>query len=457
MIDLLRQFDLFEGLSDETLRPLAETGREMELATGETMVGSTEPVENFWLLLEGRIEFVRDGIVVSVLEAPSYAGASPLLTGDPTAPVGRAVTPMRGVRFSGVEFQALMAREFELVRRVARLMRPIFERAAGAANMQERLAALGQLAAGLAHELNNPAAAARRSAHELETTFQTLHNAVDSFVNSGVEREQAAELVQLQREAMERAETAVPLDVLTRSDREDALAEKLEACGLDGYALAGPLVDACIDGAWLERVVAAAGPGLPAALAWVVASLESRNLVRELHDSTARISELVAAVKEYAYMDRDDVGEVDVHEGLETTLRILAHRLKEGEVHVERLYDPDLPRVRAHGSQLNQVWTNLIVNALDALDGHGTIQLRTCRVDGQVLVEVVDDGPGIPRELQRRIFEPFFTTKDVGKGTGMGLDITRRIIVEGHHGDLRVDSQPGRTRFQVRLPLDAAL
>ncbi len=275
-------------------------------------------------------------------------------------------------------------------------------------------------------------------------------------MNSGVEREEAAALVRLQREALERAATAVPLDVLTRSDREDALAERLEACGLDGYELAGPLVDACVDEAWLERAVAAAGPALPAALAWVVASLEARNLVRELHDSTARISELVGAVKEYAYMDRDDVGEVDVHEGLETTLRILAHRLKEGEVQVERLYDPELPRVRAHGSQLNQVWTNLIVNALDALNGHGTIQLRTCLVDGDVLVEVVDDGPGIPPDVQRRIFEPFFTTKDVGKGTGMGLDITRRIVVEGHHGDLRVDSHPGRTRFQVRLPLDAA-
>jgi signal transduction histidine kinase len=456
VIELLRQFDLFEGLSDETLRPLAETGREVELATGETLVGATAPVRQLWIVLEGRIEFVRDGVVVSVLEGPTYAGASPLLTGDPTNALGRALSPTRAVAFSGEAFQELMAREFVLVRRVARLMRPVFERAARAASMQERLAGLGQLAAGLAHELNNPAAAARRSAVELEATFETLHRAVDSFVNSGVEREQAAELVRLQHEAMEGAASAVPLDVLTRADREDALADKLEACGLDGYALAGPLVDACVDAAWLDRVVAAAGPAVPAALAWVVASLEARNLVRELHDSTERISELVGAVKEYAYMDRDDVGEVDIHEGLETTLRILAHRLKDGDVRVERLYDPELPRVRAHGSQLNQVWTNLIVNALDALDGRGTIQLRTCQVDGEVLVEVEDDGPGIPAEAQGRIFEPFFTTKDVGKGTGMGLDITRRIVVEGHHGDLRVESRPGRTRFQVRLPLDAA-
>jgi signal transduction histidine kinase len=323
--------------------------------------------------------------------------------------------------------------------------------------MQERLASLGQLAAGLAHELNNPAAAARRSAKELEEVFITLQDSVHAFVSSGVEREEAAILVELQREALAGLADAPVLDAVTRADREDALAALLESRGLDGFRLAEPLVGAGVTEPWLQRMCDAAGEAaFPAAISWVVASLEAGSLARELHDSTTRISDLVGAVKEYAYMDRDEVQEVDVHRGLETTLKILGHRLRQGDVRVERLYDPDLPRVRAHGSQLNQVWTNLLDNAIDAVDGHGTIELRTCRSGEEVLVEVSDDGPGVPEAVRNRIFEPFFTTKGVGQGSGLGLDISRRIVVAGHGGQLRLDTRPGRTTFQVRLPVRTA-
>ena len=185
----------------------------------------------------------------------------------------------------------------------------------------------------------------------------------------------------------------------------------------------------------------------------MVASLTARGLVSELHDSTARISEIVAAVKDYTYMDRAQTQTIDVHDGIESTLTMLHHKAKKGDVRVVRDYDRSLPRITAHASQLNQVWTNLLDNAIDAVDGDGTITIRTRPVPGHLAVEIGDDGPGVPPELQSRLFEPFFTTKEVGKGTGLGLDIVRRIV-ENHHGQVRLVSAPHDTRFEVRLPTD---
>ena len=202
----------------------------------------------------------------------------------------------------------------------------------------------------------------------------------------------------------------------------------------------------------MGRVEEAAGPALEAALDWVAASLTARGLVRDLHDSTEQISSIVAAVKDYTYMDQAQTQSIDVRDGIESTLTMLAHKLKKGSVEVVRDYDPDLPPIVAHASQLNQVWTNLLDNAVDAVDGDGVIRVRTYRAGDELIVEVGDDGPGVPAELQSRLFEPFFTTKDVGQGTGLGLDIVRRII-SNHHGQVRVISSPGDTRFQVRLPL----
>ena len=270
-------------------------------------------------------------------------------------------------------------------------------------------------------------------------------------MSSGVEREEAARLVELQRQALDQALEPAELDALGRADREEALAAILEQRGLDGWRIAEALAEANVDDAWLDVVVNAA-PALGAALDWVAASLTARSLIAELHESVSRISEIVGAVKDYTYMDRDSVQEIDVHDGIENTLTMLGHRLKQGDVHIERAFDPGLPAVRVHGSELNQVWTNLIDNAIDAVDGHGTISIRTCRSGDDILIEVIDDGPGIPADLQSRVMEPFFTTKAPGKGTGLGLDITRRIV-ESHGGRLTVTSRPGETRFAVRLPL----
>jgi len=263
--------------------------------------------------------------------------------------------------------------------------------------------------------------------------------------------------VELQQAARKAAAETASGDAMDAADREDALAAKLDELGADGWRLAEPLARAGVDDAWLEQVAEAAGGARVAALEWVAASLTATGLVAELHESTARISELVSAIKDYTHMDRAAVAEVDLHEGLDSTLTILGYRLKKGSITVERHYDRTLPRVTAHGSELNQVWTNLIVNSLDAIDGQGTITITTRRsTAGGVAVEIADDGPGIPPEQQSRVFEPFFTTKGVGEGSGLGLDIVRRIVA-GHRGDITLRSQPGATVFTVTLPAAAAV
>jgi signal transduction histidine kinase len=309
------------------------------------------------------------------------------------------------------------------------------------------------MAAGLAHELNNPAAAARRAAAQLTEALDAIGSALNSFVEAGVEREDAERLLALQRQALDQAAAASALDTLDAADAEEELLEQLEALGVtEPWRLAEPLAAAGVDRQWLDRVSALAGPASGAALRWVAASLTAGRLAVELVESTERMSGLVGAVKSYAYMDRGDLVEVDLHEGLETTLTVLGYKLKHSAVKVARDYDRTLPLLTVRGSELNQVWTNLLDNAIDALGEGGTITITT-RAEGEcAAVEIADDGPGIPEELLGRIFDPFFTTKDVGKGTGLGLATARRVVVDRHDGSLSFDTRPGATTFRVRLP-----
>ena len=317
---------------------------------------------------------------------------------------------------------------------------------------REKLIALGTLSAGLAHELNNPAAAARRSASDLAEAFDVLQNTMSRFVASGIERDEAETLIALQREALARSADAGPARGLDDADLEDTLADALEARGLEGWRLAPALAEAALDEDWIDRVAMSAHGAFAAAIEWVVASLTARGLVNDLHESTGHISKIVAAVKDYSHMDQAQTRLLDVHDGIETTLTILNHKLNKGDITLERDYDRTIPKITAHPSQLNQVWTNLIDNAIDAVDGDGAIRIRTCRSGDELIVEVIDDGPGVPPELQSRLFEPFFTTKEVGRGTGLGLDIVRRIV-QNHRGQTRVLSDPPGSVFQVRLPI----
>jgi signal transduction histidine kinase len=318
---------------------------------------------------------------------------------------------------------------------------------------RERLASLGTMAAGLAHELNNPASAARRAAAELTDALDVISSAIATFVEAGVERKEAQGLVALQQEALANLDGGTALDALDAADAEDELLAQLESLGVrEAWRLAEPLAAAGVDEAWLRRVADLAGPATEAALRWVAATLSAGRLAAELCESTDRMSGLVKAVKTYAYMDRGELVEVDLHEGLETTLVVLGHKLKHTEIEVVRDYDRGLPKLTVHGSELNQVWTNLLHNAIQALGDRGTITIST-RADGScAVVEITDDGPGVPPEAQEHVFDPFFTTKEVGHGTGLGLATARRIVVDRHRGSLTLDSRPGRTTFRVTLP-----
>jgi signal transduction histidine kinase len=285
--------------------------------------------------------------------------------------------------------------------------------------------------------------------------LQVMGSTIGQFVESGIERAQAQQLVGLQREALAGQAAGNSLTALDAADAEDELLDVLERLDVpEPWKLAAPLAQAGIDVSWLERVHQLAGSATPAAVQWVAASLTAENLAAELTESTKRMSALVSAVKSYTYMDRGELVEADVHEGLETTLTVLGHKLKHKRIEVVRSYDRSLPKLTVHGGELNQVWTNLLDNAICAMGDSGTLTIATARDGPCVRVDIADTGPGIAPDARQHIFDPFFTTKPVGSGTGLGLDTTRRIVTESHRGSISFESEPGQTVFHVWLPIE---
>ena len=320
---------------------------------------------------------------------------------------------------------------------------------------QEKLAALGKLSAGLAHELNNPAAAGRRAAKQLNNAIASLQSQMLSLRGKNFTGEHRQLLAKLQTQALKNINQQSQLLPLEQSDLEDELADWLAEKGMNNsWETASTLISGGMDLASLQELASLMNDeAFSEAIMWLEASLNMNSLVGEVEQSTSRISDLVSAIKNYSYMDRGDIQEVDIHEGINNTLKILYHKLKYG-VKVHQEYAVNIPKMTARGSKLNQVWTNLIDNAIDAMDGKGELTIRTSLENNCVLIEIIDDGSGIAPEDKPRIFEPFYTSKDVGKGTGLGLDISRRIVVQEHKGNMRFDSVPGCTNFQVRLPID---
>jgi signal transduction histidine kinase len=365
-----------------------------------------------------------------------------------------ALTAARIALIPAPEFRRLALAHPTVHRRIMRQVAPLMSRITAFQQNRERLAALGTMAAGLAHELNNPASAARRAASDLAEALDAIGATLKEFVQAGIEREDAGRIAQLREDALRGAAERGPLSGLDAADAEDEIRDRLEALEVpDAHRLAEPLAAAGLNEPWIDELRALAGPATGAALRSVAASLEAQKLVNELRESTDRMSSLIGAVKAYAYMDRGGVVRADIHEGLETTLTVLNHKLKHTQIEIKRDYDRTLPSITIYGSELNQVWTNLLDNAIDALGDTGTITIRTARDGECILVDIADTGRGIPLEDQTHVFEPFFTTKDVGQGTGLGLDTALRIVEQRHGGSLSFETGADGTTFHVWLPL----
>jgi signal transduction histidine kinase len=460
-LEQLRQIDLLADLDDTVLQSFADAATVHEAAVGERISEYGQRSAGLTLLLEGELEMLTpDGDVESVSgrqTAPTWIGAIPTLLDGPNSVTMRADTDVRYAVVGAEPFIELTLANRPVFNRVMAQMKPVLGRITRRQQERERMESLGTMAAGLAHELNNPAAAARRTANELADALGVLSRAIGVFVESGTEREQAARLVALQSSALDRCAARAPISGLDAADREDELSDTLAALGVpEPWTLSAPLAAAGIDSGFLHEVADTAGDISVPVLRWITASLSARQLAAELAQSTEQMSQLVKAIKTYAYMDRGEIVQVDLREGLETTLTIMGHKLKHTSIEVKRDYDPSLGVVMVHGAELNQVWTNLLDNAIDALGESGTITITT-RADGECAeVDIADDGPGVPTEIRERVFDPFFTTKDVGRGTGLGLDMARRILVDRHRGSLTLESRPGHTVFRARLPINAA-
>jgi signal transduction histidine kinase len=453
----LRTIPVFADLPDGDLEWLASLMTYSEFAPGEIFIRGGSPADRMTILIEGemrlRVESNGADAVTRIIRAPNITGMLPYSRMTIFPATVRAVTKTRVATYPSDRFPEMLARVPVLGPRLVGLLSDRIRDFTKLQDQQEKMAALGKISAGLAHELNNPAAAAGRAVSSLRDTFQTFREAAARLDAHPLSPAQRAAVPALERELAQRATAPAPMDSLERSDCEEAIAACLLRHGVArAWELAPALVDAGCEAAWFDRVYEQfPAEAWPDFLGRIAASLTIGTLLDQIENSTGRISELVRAIKEYTYMDQGPDQEVDIHQGLESTLLMLRHRTKHG-IAVKLDFDRSLPKICARGSELNQVWTNLIDNAIDAMQSKGELRIRTARELDHLLVEIGDNGPGIPPEVQTHIFEPFFTTKGVGQGTGLGLEMARRIVQE-HRGDITFQSAPGDTRFQIRLPL----
>ncbi|HEX3648376.1 MAG TPA: ATP-binding protein [Pseudonocardiaceae bacterium] len=459
----LRSLFLFEHLTDEQVDWLCRHGHVERFETGYAF-REGEQATCFYVLVEGTVALYRrvgdeDVELSRTDQAGVYAGAWRAFLRDRATQVYdntlRIVTPSRLFVLDADRFADLMAEWFPMA---LHLLEGLFfgmRNSQQAVSQRERLLALGSLSAGLTHELNNPAAAAMRATSSLRERVAGMRHKLGMIASGSFDRAQLATLIGLQEAAVEQMSKAQPLAALATADLEDELTDWLDGHNItNGWDMAPTFVQAGLDVEWLDRVAEVVDDSgvLEGALRWLNYTIDTELLMAEIEDSTTRISTLVTAAKQYSQLDRAPNQVVDVHELLDSTLVMLSRKIGDG-IEVVKRYDRSLPHVPVYAAELNQVWTNLIDNAVDAMAGRGTLTVTTSQDDGRLEVTIGDTGPGVPEDIRGRIFEPFFTTKPVGSGTGLGLDISWRIVVNKHHGDLAVDSAPGDTRFVVRLPI----
>jgi len=442
----LRKVPTLADLAEPELQWLIEHGEVFVYAVGQVVVRSGDLPEWMYILLEGELVFywASLGDAPYVTKTGGIVGALPHSRLAQYNGYGIAEQVILTLAIHRSQFPAMLQAIPSLEARLIGLMVDRVRDITRLDLRSEKLMSMGKLAAGLAHELNNPAAAAHRAAAQFKETLPALqHHTLNLIEAVGP---------QILPRLLEKVKTLRPalLSSLERSDLEESLGEWLAGRGVKAWDSLTILVEAGVEQDWLEQLEISP-EALVHVIHWLGAYLLTQTLARDIETAAEHISGLVGAIKRYTYMDQTPRQEVDIHQGLEDTLALFSHAFKQG-IRLERNYAPDLPRIEAFGSELNQVWTNLIDNALDAMQGSGTLRIRTAGEQGQILVEISDTGPGIPPEIKDKIFDPFFTTKDVGKGTGLGLDTVRRVV-QHHKGSLRLESEPGNTRFQVRLPL----
>ncbi|HEY0637778.1 MAG TPA: ATP-binding protein [Pseudonocardiaceae bacterium] len=462
--DELRSLFLFADLSDEQLDWVRAHAARRDAAAGERFFAEGEPATCFFVLLSGTIRVTRrvrgDEVDLTRSSQPgAYCGATqPYVDEEQTyRNSGVADTDVALLELPAREWGAALRSWFPLAMHLLEGMFLGMRTSDAVIGQRERLLALGALSAGLTHELNNPAAAALRATGALRERVAGMRHKLHGIATGKIDPSVVRELVDLQEEAVARVATAPRLTAMQASDAEDEIADWLSDNNVSGgWDLAPVLVSGGIDAEWLEKVARTVpSPSLlEGAVRWLAYAVETETLMNDITDATTRISTLVASARQYSQLDRAPYQESDLHALLDSTLVMLGRKL--GSVTVVRRYAAELPLVPAYAAELNQVWTNIIDNALWAMNGTGTLTLTTAVDAPWAVVTITDTGPGIPADLIDRIFEPFFTTKPVGEGTGLGLDISWRIIVNKHRGDLRVTSTPGDTRFDIRLPLTTA-
>jgi len=456
LIDELAALSLFDGLTRDQLAELVAGSTEVRIEPGVELFHEGEHADYWWVLLDGVVDLVRhvghEDTVVREWDVPGHwaGGFRAFDEHGVYLATGRGAAPGRLLRVPADVLRDRLNAWFPLGKGLIEGLYGTARSIESTVRQREYLVTLGKIAAGLTHEINNPAAAAVRAVDALETTCETLLSSLGRLASEEISARQFAALDALRREV----EPAAPVqDALALADHEDVLSAWLTRHGVEReWIIAPPLAAAGIDVAWCERAAAVLeGPALEAGLEWVASAFSAATLLSDIKESTRRISGLVAAVKSYSQMDLASRQRINVTDGLESTLVMLKHKLGDG-VTVVRDYGTGVPQIEAYPGELNQVWTNLIDNAVDAMDGAGTLRLATRAEGDEVIIEVGDTGPGMPPTVAARAFEAFYTTKEAGKGTGLGLDIAQRIVVERHGGTITIDSQPGETVLRVRIP-----